>query len=235
MTTTQEKSIFVVIDGAQDGPFTLQAIQELLRQGHINQQTPYWQAGMAQWDQLGKLLPNDVPPPLQPPAPPVISPPPLAPAVAAPVAVPAPAAATFINPDAAPAIAPAVPQTLQLAPITSRLLGGLLDGIILAIPFGIGEVVVPLVGGLIIVVLYSALLMASPNQATLGQKVLGLKVVDLQGQRIGNDKAFLRAVMSVPSALLLWFGYFWALFNPKQQTLHDMVAGTCVIRDPARA
>jgi len=238
MTTTQDKTLFVQINNEQEGPFTLQAIQQLRSEGHINAHTLYWQAGMASWVPLAALLQDAsaaVPPPLpsMPPAlPTVVSSAPATPVVS--THTPPVVSPTFINPDAVPTV-PVVPQTLVLAPITSRLLAALIDGIILAIPFGIGEVVVPLIGGLAIYMLYAALLMASTSQATIGQKVLGLQVVDLNGQRIGNDKAFLRAVISIPSGLLLCFGYLWALFNPKQQTLHDVVAGTCVVRAASKA
>ncbi len=76
--------------------------------------------------------------------------------------------------------------------------------------------------------LYEALLMSSSMQATLGKKLVGLKVTDLQNQRIGFGQATIRHFAKYLSALILGIGYLMVAFTEKKQGLHDMIAGTVV-------
>ncbi|WP_051711466.1 RDD family protein [Andreprevotia chitinilytica] len=219
MSTKPE--LFVVIDGQAHGPIILAEVQDMIGQGKLTRQSLYWQAGMTEWSALDGLLQPET----------VAAIPPAVPAKVVPPAVPPAPASNGSATPATPAALPMAPATaeLELAPIISRVLGGLIDGIILLIPFWIGEIVIPLVGGLLIYVLYTALMMASESQATIGMKIMNIKLVDEHGAKVKNDKAFIRALVSIPSSLVLWFGYLWALFNPKSQTLHDVVANTYVV------
>ena len=78
---------------------------------------------------------------------------------------------------------------------------------------------------------YTAGLASSSLQATLGKKILGLKVVDLNGNRISLGKATGRFLASILSGLILGIGYLMVAFNPKKQGLHDQIAGTYVIKN----
>jgi uncharacterized RDD family membrane protein YckC len=78
--------------------------------------------------------------------------------------------------------------------------------------------------------LYYALLQSSAWQATLGKKALGLEVTDLQGGRISFGRATGRFFAKFLSAMILLIGFFMIGFTEKKQGLHDMVAGTLVIR-----
>ena len=78
--------------------------------------------------------------------------------------------------------------------------------------------------------LYYALLESSAWQATLGKKALGLEVTDMDGRRIGFGRATGRFFAKIISALILWIGFIMAGFTEKKQALHDMIAGTLVIR-----
>jgi uncharacterized RDD family membrane protein YckC len=78
--------------------------------------------------------------------------------------------------------------------------------------------------------LYFALQECSSAQATLGKRVLGLKVTDLEGRRIGFGKATGRFFGKILSGIILWIGYMMAGFTERKQALHDMIAGTLVIR-----
>lgn len=78
--------------------------------------------------------------------------------------------------------------------------------------------------------LYYALLESSGWQATLGKKALGLMVTDLEGQRINFGRATGRFFAKIISGLILWIGFIMAGFTEKKQALHDMIAGTLVIR-----
>jgi uncharacterized RDD family membrane protein YckC len=67
--------------------------------------------------------------------------------------------------------------------------------------------------------------------ATPGKKMLGLRVVRLDGvEPMGYGKAFLRLVGYWVSSLILCIGYLMILFTEKKQGLHDMIAGTVVVR-----
>jgi|ERR1700728_231978 len=78
--------------------------------------------------------------------------------------------------------------------------------------------------------LYYALLESSGWQATLGKKALGLEVTDMEGRRIGFGRATGRFFAKIISSLILFIGYIMIGFTEKKQGLHDMIAGTLVIR-----
>ena len=78
--------------------------------------------------------------------------------------------------------------------------------------------------------LYAALLESSSYQATLGKMALGLKVTDLEGRRLSFARASGRHFAKILSALLLCVGFIMVGFTRFKQGLHDMIAGTLVIR-----
>ena len=78
--------------------------------------------------------------------------------------------------------------------------------------------------------LYYSLLESSAWQGTLGKKALGLEVTDLDGNRISFGRATGRFFAKIISALILGIGYIMAGFTEKKQALHDILAGTLVIR-----
>ena len=83
---------------------------------------------------------------------------------------------------------------------------------------------------------YFAGMEASPWQATLGKRVLGLKVVSTDGRPIGPARALLRYFAAGISWLLLNLGHAMAAWTPDKRALHDYVAGTRVDNvDPANA
>ncbi len=76
--------------------------------------------------------------------------------------------------------------------------------------------------------LYEALLTSSSLQATLGKLIVGLRVTDLQGQRISFERATGRHFAKYLSAFILGIGFLMIAFTEKKQGLHDMLAGTLV-------
>ncbi|WP_239673687.1 RDD family protein [Mangrovibacillus cuniculi] len=90
--------------------------------------------------------------------------------------------------------------------------------------------------GLIIVlnilmsILYYAVMEASKWQATLGKKLVGLKVTTLSGQRIGFGRSFGRLLVKSLLSPILMIGYIMAAFTEKKQALHDLVASTLVVQ-----
>ena len=78
---------------------------------------------------------------------------------------------------------------------------------------------------------YTAGLTSSHFQGTLGKKVLGLKVVDLNGSRISFAHESGRWLAEILSFIILGIGYLMIAFNSKKQGLHDQIAGTYVIKN----
>jgi uncharacterized RDD family membrane protein YckC len=78
--------------------------------------------------------------------------------------------------------------------------------------------------------IYEAGMESSSKQATLGKMALGLKVTDERGQRISFARATGRHFSKIISGMILLIGYIMAGFTARKQALHDVIAGTLVIR-----
>lgn len=127
--------------------------------------------------------------------------------------------------------------------VAASLLDGIITGIIIIL---VSFIVGLLIGGvlkstsgaaatgnflsIIIGWLYYALLESSPKQATLGKQALGIYVTDLDGNQITFLKATLRYFAKILSTLILFIGYIMVAFTEKRQGLHDMIAGTLVLK-----
>jgi uncharacterized RDD family membrane protein YckC len=68
--------------------------------------------------------------------------------------------------------------------------------------------------------------------ATLGKRLLGLRVVGPDGQRPGPGRSALRAGLAVAGVAALGIGPLLALFTLSGRALHDLVAGTTVVDAP---
>ncbi|MBI4091291.1 RDD family protein [candidate division WWE3 bacterium] len=67
--------------------------------------------------------------------------------------------------------------------------------------------------------------------ATLGKRVLKLKVTKADGSQPTYVDAVLRELVGKSiSALILFIGYLFVLWDPKKQALHDKIANTVVIK-----
>lgn len=82
----------------------------------------------------------------------------------------------------------------------------------------------------IIAWLYSALMESSAKQATLGKMALGIVVTDLNGRRISFARATGRYFSKAFLSAILLIGYIIAAFTEKRQALHDIIAGTLVVK-----
>ncbi len=133
---------------------------------------------------------------------------------------------------------PAVPRHrtpgLVYAGILRRFVAMVLDLLILSVLVGILVMVFRFLWvapGFIIVWLYYALAESSGHQATPGKRLLGLRVTDLGGRRVTFGTATLRHFGKFLSGLLMGLGYLLALLTPKNQALHDLIAGCVVVED----
>lgn len=79
--------------------------------------------------------------------------------------------------------------------------------------------------------LYHALFESSEAQATIGKRAMSLKVVNLEGERISFLRATGRYFASWLSSFILLIGYLMQPFTKRKQTLHDLMAGTLVVKN----
>lgn len=114
-----------------------------------------------------------------------------------------------------------------------RFAAALIDGIIV----GVGaEVLVLLLkgfGDLLAIVLgigYYVYFEGGATGQTLGKRAMRIRVVDLiTGGPIGYVRGFVRYVGRILSAIVLYLGYFWMLWDREKQTWHDKLAGSVVV------
>jgi len=78
--------------------------------------------------------------------------------------------------------------------------------------------------------LYEALMTSSSWQATIGKRVLNLKVADDSGNRISFGRATARFFSKILSGMICFIGFIMAAFTDRKKALHDMIAGTVVVR-----
>lgn len=83
-----------------------------------------------------------------------------------------------------------------------------------------------------VILLYWTLLHASPWHATIGKKVMSIKVVTIYGEGIGFSRSLLREICKwTISAGISFAGWIMAGFDDMGQTLHDKICGTYVVDD----
>jgi len=81
--------------------------------------------------------------------------------------------------------------------------------------------------------LYFAGMESSERQATFGKAAVSLRVTDLDGGRLSFGHATGRFFAKIVSGLIPFaIGYIMAGFTAKKQALHDIIAGTLVLRKP---
>ncbi|MDP3073324.1 MAG: RDD family protein [Opitutaceae bacterium] len=188
------------------------------------------------------------------PAPVAVEPPPLATEAAVPPEAtgPAPAVAGFVAPPPAymtraaippvppPLTRPALDETvLPRATLLIRLGALALDGVLVGVILGFLSGLTPRFlhfndgpgGFLIVLAIYGAALWKTKG-TTIGGIICGLKVVRLDGRAIDWPTAAVRALGCFLSLVVAGLGFIWVAFDPEQQSWHDKIAGTIVVRMP---
>lgn len=79
--------------------------------------------------------------------------------------------------------------------------------------------------------IYAIIAEASEKQATLGKRLLNIKVTDSAGDRISIGLSIARNLAKILSTLPVFVGYLLCFTNKKQQCLHDTLVGTLVVKD----
>lgn len=78
--------------------------------------------------------------------------------------------------------------------------------------------------------LYFAFFESSKKQSTWGKRLLGIKVVGANGQRISFARATGRFFAKTISYIIFYIGFIMAGFTNRKRALHDMVAETYVVK-----
>jgi len=236
-------------NGQRQGPFSDKAMQQSVAYGQLLPSDLVWTEGMAQWapaSDVPELIAleggGDVYEPVGMPA---SSSPPLD--------------RQALRPTAAGQTYGGVTLgyhryslTLPYAGFWLRVAAALLDGILMTVAGAVAGAIIgafagaagamnsqgldPAVTVLIQVVttlmqwLYFSLMECSEKQATLGKLAVGIRVTGLDGERIGFGKATGRYFGKFVSAIILCIGFMMAGWTQKKQGLHDMMAGTLVVK-----
>ena len=68
--------------------------------------------------------------------------------------------------------------------------------------------------------------------SSLGGMALGLRVQKLSGEPMDWSTAIIRSLSAIVSFLPFFIGFFWAGWDPENQSWHDKIAGTTVVQVP---
>ena len=117
-----------------------------------------------------------------------------------------------------------------------RFLAIILDTLILSVPSFFLQIFLVQVTGLIslsfvIVIAFVVLIiyLDGIKGGTPGKLILGLRIVNVNGEYIGISSAIKRMIGKFFSGLLLGIGYLMIAWDKKKQGLHDSVAKSFVI------
>jgi uncharacterized RDD family membrane protein YckC len=128
------------------------------------------------------------------------------------------------------------PGELYVASAGQRILVGLIDFFILqfmfvlagfltvGVAFILGEFFYPVLNAI-----YGGILISTSMQGSIGMKLLGLKVVDYAGRKPSPGQCWGRALGSILSFYFV-IPTLIVFFTPRHQTMHDLMAGTLVVK-----
>jgi uncharacterized RDD family membrane protein YckC len=69
---------------------------------------------------------------------------------------------------------------------------------------------------------------SSEGRASLGKRLVGLRVTDMEGDALTLGQSMIRSALYLVSSIFE-LGFAWALFNPARQCWHDMAVGSVVV------
>lgn len=236
--------IWIGRNGERHGPYKEADVRQWLRSGEVAGDDLGWHDGLADWQPLSTLFPEELNRP----------------------------AATTPPPMAAAPLPPTTTVALEnYAGFWKRVAAWLLDYILLMLPAGailsrtnISDATrqlfaVAMSGGdvqeamtnytqavqagqpsLLLIVLigflYYTLMEGSSLQATLGKLAIGIRVTDLHGNKPGMARSAARNVVRLTNAitgLIPFVAYIVAGWTARKQGLHDMLAKTLVLNGRA--
>jgi len=215
LSEPRRMQIHVARNGQRIGPFSLEEVNRQLAAGSLSLSDLAWYEGIPNWVALSQV-------PGVGTSGPVLG-----------AAVPAVSSASRT-----------VAADSNYGGFWIRLVAYVLDAIILGIPIAIlrfalnpsdpssGHPVLVFVLTVIIEVAYFAGFWSSGLQATLGQKICGLRVVSATDfGKVSFGRAVGRFFAMILSGLIFCIGFLMIAFTERKQGLHDMIAGTYVIKN----
>ena len=135
----------------------------------------------------------------------------------------------------AAAIGPRPAVDVIYAGFWRRFAGLFLDGVVLGCVSGFFTLLLgndsTIAGalGILAGVAYQVYFFTGTGQ-TLGSKVMGIRVIGIDGNPLSVGAALARVLGAYVSGVLLGIGYLWMLWDANQQTLHDKMAGSVVVK-----
>ncbi len=132
-------------------------------------------------------------------------------------------------PTVLPRAEPAAPEVaVAYVGFWIRLAAAIIDLLVVAFI----SIIVPF--GIVLFWLYYWLFTGLKGQ-TLGKMAVGIKVVNAAGSVPGLGCAALREVLGkIVSAIALWLGFLWVIWDKQKQGWHDKIASTYVVSARAR-
>jgi uncharacterized RDD family membrane protein YckC len=225
---------YYAIDGVQQGPVSRDALMQLLASGQVAGDSLVWREGMGDWLPANRVpeLANTARPT------PTVSP-------------QFQGSPQLLNYGLGDSVYPAQVGPLPYAGFWIRFAALIIDSVVITAAWwavagcifvlmaaagannAVNAAILDGLGflGFIVVWLYFALMTSSPKQASLGMMAVGIRVTDLYGRRISFGRATGRFFAKWLSACFCYAGYIMVAFTEKKQGLHDMVAGTLVLRN----
>jgi uncharacterized RDD family membrane protein YckC len=238
--------IWIGRDGERHGPYKEQDVRQWLRIGQVSPADLAWYEGLADWQPLSVLFPDAVS---------------AAPAAAADNPYAAPVAPLLPQTTAASledyagfwkrvgayildAIILYIPQmliekafggTAAKATLQQAMLNGAgnPDAMMAANGVYYSTMWPAMLLILVIGILYFTLCESSAWQGTVGKLALGIRVTDLDGNRISFPKALGRYFAKFLSAIIFAIGFLMVAWTQRKQGLHDLICGTLVLNGRA--
>ncbi|OOG48596.1 RDD family protein [Rhodanobacter sp. C01] len=239
--------IWIGRDGERHGPYKEEDVRQWLRSGQVSRDDLAWYEGLADWQPLSVLFPDEM----------RSAPPPVSNSYSAPTAprqaLPQTTAAALedyagfwkrVGAYILDAIILYLPNMLIMKALGGDAAQAALKQAMLAAP-GDAHAMMAAYGqfyssmataSLITTVLawlYFALCESSAWQATVGKLALGIRVTDLQGNRISFPRALGRYPAKILSGIILCIGFLMVAWTQRKQGLHDMIASTLVLNGRA--
>lgn len=78
--------------------------------------------------------------------------------------------------------------------------------------------------------IYASIAEASEKQATLGKRLVDIKVGDMYGNKLTLFTSIMRNFSKIFSNITIGIGYLYCFTNKKQQCFHDVIAGTLIVK-----
>jgi uncharacterized RDD family membrane protein YckC len=140
---------------------------------------------------------------------------------------------------------PATNPELYDGVLTRRVLAFIVDMVIVSLALGAVSLVGFILGFLtfglgwlatlivlpLIVIGYYALTLGSPARATIGMQMMDLVLTPTRGQPLDGPVAFVHTLLFWITAWIAWpISLVVALFTPRRQMVHDLIAGTLMLR-----